>query len=289
MADPTAEVTATINKSVELITQTDWLGEYIIPWGTKLIFALIIFIAGRWFVSAMVRALRRALAKAQMEEMLVNFLANIAYMALLVVVVLAALEQLGVNTTSALAVFGAAGLAIGLALQGSLANFAAGVMLVFFRPFKNGDFVEAAGIMGVVEEIRIFSTMLRTPDNREITVPNKQIYDGAIVNFSARDTRRIDLEFGIGYDDDLKKAKELLTGIIEEDQRILADPAPKIMLLELADSSVNIAVRPWVKSDEYWDVRADLLEKTKAAFDANGISIPFPQREIHMVGQQASA
>lgn len=289
MADPATEVTETIDKSVELITQTDWLGEYIIPWGTKILFALIIFIVGRWIVSALVRALRRALGKSDMDEMLVNFLASIAYMALLVVVVLAALEQLGVNTTSALAVFGAAGLAIGLALQGSLANFAAGVMLVFFRPFKTGDFVEAAGIMGVVEEIRIFSTLLRTPDNREITVPNKQIYEGVIVNFSARDTRRIDLQFGIGYSDDLKKAKELLARILRENQRILAEPEPQILLLELADSSVNIAVRPWVKSDVYWEVRADLLEKVKAAFDANGISIPFPQREIHMAGQRAAA
>lgn len=288
MATTAEEVTETIHKSVDFVTKTDWLGEYLIPWGTRILFALIIFVVGRWIVKALVKALRRALARARMDEMLIHFLSNIAYMALLVVVVLAVLEQLGVNTTSALAVFGAAGLAIGLALQGSLSNFAAGVMLVFFRPFDTGDFVEVAGITGIVEQIRMFSTVLRTPDNREIIIPNGQINDGKIINFSARDTRRIDLVLGIGYDDDIRKARGLIEDIIASDSRILEDPAPKVMLLELADSSVNIATRPWVKSADYWDVRADLLEKIKTRFDENGISIPYPQRDVHLVSGSAA-
>ncbi|MEA3412346.1 MAG: mechanosensitive ion channel [Pseudomonadota bacterium] len=288
MTTPTEEVTETISKSVDFLTKTDWLGEYLIPWGTRIVFALIIFIVGRWIVKAMVKALRRALAKANMDQMLINFLSNIAYMALLVVVVLAVLEQLGVNTTSALAVFGAAGLAIGLALQGSLSNFAAGVMLVFFRPFNTGNFVEVAGVTGIVEEIRIFSTVLRTPDNREIIIPNGQINDDKIVNFSARDTRRIDLVLGIGYGDDIGKARQLIEEIISGDERILADPEPQVMLLELADSSVNIATRPWVRSSDYWAVRADLLEKVKASFDSNGISIPYPQQDVHLVSDKAA-
>ena len=209
------------------------------------------------------------------------------YFALLVVVVMAALDRLGVNTSSVLAVFAAAGLAVGLALKDSLSNFAAGVMLVFFKPFKNGDFIEAAGNMGVVEEIRIFNTIIRTGDNREIIIPNSHIYGGTIVNFSARDTRRIDLVFGIGYGDDLKKAKAMIEKIMADDERILKDPEPVVMLLELADSSVNFAVRPWVNSADYWTVRADLLESLKTKCDEEGISIPYPQQDVH-VFQEAS-
>ncbi len=271
-----------LSNSIHTITQTDWLNLYIIPWGSKLVFALLIFIVGRWITKKLVGLLEKAMSKARLDDMLIKFLSNISFMALMVVVVLAMLEQLGVNTTSALAVFGAAGLAIGLALQGSLSNFAAGVMLVFFRPFKTGDFIEAAGITGLVEQINIFNTLLRTPDNREIIVPNGQIYDGTIVNYSARATRRIDLIMGISYGDDIRKAKELINEAIAADERILADPAPTVMLLELADSSVNIAVRPWVKSDDYWSARADLLERMKSLFDANGITIPFPQTDVHL-------
>jgi small conductance mechanosensitive channel len=221
--------------------------------------------------------------------MLARFLGNILYAVLLVAVIIAAVDQLGVNTTSLLAVFGAAGLAVGLALQNSLSNFSAGVMLIIFRPFKVGDFIEAAGVTGVVEEVQIFNTLLKTPDNREIIVPNGQIYSGTITNFSARDTRRIDLVFGIGYDDDIKKAKQLIEQIMTADDRILKEPAAAVALGELADSSVNINVRPWVKSENYWPVRADLLENVKAAFDANGISIPFPQRDVHMKPASSAA
>ncbi len=279
----------TLTQTLDTVTGTDWLNLYIIPWGTKILFALIIFIIGRWITKRLVSLAGKAMQKAKLDDMLINFLSNILSMALLVVVVLAALEQLGVNTTSALAVFGAAGLAIGLALQGSLSNFAAGTMLIFFRPFKTGDFVEAAGISGIVENINIFSTLLRTADNREILVPNGQIYDGVIINYSARDTRRIDLVMGIGYEDDIRKAKALMEEVINADERILKDPAATVMLLELADSSVNFAVRPWVKTEDYWSVRADLMESIKNVFDQNGISIPFPQRDVHMFNADKAA
>lgn len=267
------------------LASIDWnalLQAYVIPWTIRVIVALAIFIIGRWVAKWIVNTSQRVMEKTGMDQMLANFLRNILYVLLLAVVVIAALDHLGVQTTSLLAVLGAAGLAVGLALQGSLSNFAAGVMIIVFRPFKVGDFIEAAGTAGVVEEVRIFNTVLRTPDNREIIVPNGQIYDGTIVNVSARDTRRIDLVFGIGYEDDLRKAKQLIEAELGKDERILADPAPAVAVGELADSSVNINVRPWVKSGDYWAVRSDLLENIKAAFDANGISIPFPQRDVHL-------
>lgn len=264
-----------------LNSETDYLNLYIIPWGINLILALVIFIAGRWIAKVIRNLVKRMMKKANMDEMLTSFVGNILYSALLVVVIIAALDQLGVNTSSILALFAAAGLAVGLALKDSLSSFAAGVMLVIFKPFRAGDFIEAAGITGVVEQLRIFSTVMRTGDNREITVPNSQIYGGTIVNYSARDTRRIDMTFGIGYDDDIKKAKALIKEAMNEDERILKDPEPVILLMELADSSINFAVRPWVNSGDYWVVRGDLMEKVKEIFDANDISIPYPQREVH--------
>ncbi|MEW8508764.1 MAG: mechanosensitive ion channel domain-containing protein [Candidatus Thiodiazotropha sp.] len=264
------------------------LNTYVIPWGTKIIMALLVFIIGRWLAKALTRTLKRLMERGQVDQMLISFLGNIAYAALLAVVVLAALEQLGVNTTSALAILGAAGLAVGLALKDSLASFAAGVMLIIFRPFKLGDFVEAGGESGVIEEIRIFHTVLKTGDNREITMPNGQIYSGTIINYSARETRRIDLVIGIGYDDDIKQARDLIKQVLAADNTVLKDPAPTIMLLELGESSVDFAVRPWVKSADYWTTRAALLEAIKTTFDAQGISIPYPQRDIHMI-QDAAA
>ncbi len=260
----------------------DYMNLYIIPWSINFISALVVFIFGRWIAKLVIKALSKVLQRAKVDETLVKFLGNVLYVALLVVVIIAALDRLGVNTTSVLAVFATAGLAIGLALKDSLSNFAAGVMLIIFKPFRVGDFVEAGGTAGTVEEIRIFSTGMRTPDNREITVPNGQIYSGTIINVTARETRRIDLMFGIGYDDDYAKARDLVWDIIKKDDRILKDPEPVVMFMELADSSVNFAVRPWVKTSDYWIVRADLLEKVKQAFDQNNISIPFPQRDVHL-------
>ena len=265
-----------------LNSETDYLNFYIIPWGVNLVMALVIFIVGRWIAKAIRNIVKRLMNKAEMDEILTNFVGNMLYFALLIVVVIAALDQLGINTTSVMAIFAAAGLAVGLALKDSLSNFSAGVMLVFFKPFKAGDFIEAAGITGVVEQLRIFSTVMRTGDNREITVPNSHIYGGTIVNFSARDTRRIDLIMGIGYDDDIRQAKSLINEAMSEDERILKDPEPVVLLMELADSSVNFAVRPWVNSPDYWVVRGDLMERVKEKFDANGISIPYPQQDLHL-------
>ncbi len=273
----------TVEISVETI-----LNSYVIPWGTKIVLALLVFIIGRWIAKLLTKGLKKIMTKANVDVMLVSFLGNIAYTALLAVVVLAALEQLGVNTTSALAILGAAGLAVGLALKDSLSSFAAGVMLIIFRPFKLGDFVEAGGVAGVVEEIRIFHTVLKTGDNREITMPNAQIYSGTIINFSARDTRRIDLVIGIGYGDDIKKASDLLKQVLEADASVLKDPAPTVMLLELGASSVDFAVRPWVKSADYWGTRAALLEAIKTTFDREGISIPYPQQDIHLFNENAA-
>lgn len=271
------------------IADLDIVGNYLIPWGTRLVLAALVFVVGRWIVRWLVKALERLMTRSKLDAMLVSFVGNIVYSALLVVVVLAALEQLGVNTTSALAVLGAAGLAVGLALQNSLSNFAAGVMLIVFRPFNRGNFVEVAGISGVVEEIRIFNTVMKTGDNREITIPNGQIYDGIIVNYSARDSRRIDLVIGIGYDDDIRQARTLIQDVLAAEQRILPEPAPVVMVLELADSSVNLAVRPWVASGDYWAVRSDLLEGIKREFDAKGVSIPYPQRDVHLIESKPAA
>ena len=262
--------------------EPEMINTYLVPWGIRIVAALAIFFIGRWLSKLLVRVVQRVMQRASLDAMLSAFLGNILYAILLLVVVIAALDQLGIQTTSLLAVFGAAGLAIGLALKDSLANFSSGVMLIIFRPFKTGDFIEAGGTSGIVEEVRIFSTVLRSGDNREIIVPNGQIYSGPIVNVTARPTRRIDLVFGIGYDDDLRKAKELIEAALAGDARILKDPAPAVVVGELGESSVDLFVRPWVNSGDFWAVRCDLLEKVKLAFDANGISIPFPQRDVHM-------
>lgn len=267
---------------LDTITQPGFIEQFLIPWAIRLLVAIAIWIIGKWIAGKITATLKKLMAKGGMDDMLVQFLGNILYTLLLIAVVIAALDHLGLQTTSLLAIFGAAGLAVGLALKDSLSNFSSGVMLILFRPFKVGDFIEAAGVAGTVEEVRIFSTLIKTPDNRQIIIPNGQIYGGTIINVSAKPTRRIDLVFGIGYGDDIRKAKELIAGIMEKDERILKDPAPAIVLGELGDSSVNINVRPWVNSGDYWPVRADLLENVKLAFDSNGISIPFPQRDVHL-------
>lgn len=263
------------------------LESYVIPWSINLFFALAIFIVGKWVVGIVINVAERLMRRAKLDPMLVDFIGPIAKVLLLLFVLIAALDRLGVNTTSMVALLGAAGLAVGLAMQGSLKNFSAGVMLIAFRPFKQDDFVDAGGIMGVVEKIAIFSTTMRTPDNREIIVPNGQIYDTPITNYSARHTRRVDMVFGIAYDADMRKAKEILQQIVEEDERVLKDPEPTIKLGELADSSVNFLVRPWVKTADYWDVLWDTHEKVKLRFDEAGIGIPFPQMDVHLYKQQA--
>lgn len=259
------------------------LSEYAAPWAIKIFMALVIFIVGRWVVKIVVNLVKKLMTRSgKMDEMLINFVASIVNAVLLLFVIIAALDQLGVDTTSLVALIGAAGLAIGLALQGSMQNFAAGVMILVFKPFKSGDFIEAGGVTGVVEQVNIFSSTLRTGDNKEVIVPNGSIYDGAITNYSARETRRIDMVFGIGYDDDIRAAKAILEKLVAEDERILKDPAAVIALSELGDSSVNFVVRPWVKSGDYWAVMWDMNEKVKMAFDEAGISIPYPQMDVHM-------
>jgi len=260
----------------------EFADSYVFPWLINLIWAAVIFLVGRYIIRLIVNLIRRVMKRTDQAPILVNFVVNVTSMALLLVVIIIALDQLGVDTTSLIAVLGAAGIAVGLALQDSLKNFASGALMVIFRPFKTGDYVEAAGVSGSVETIHMFHTLLRTPDNKVVIVPNGQIYSDSIINYSAMDTRRIDMQFGIGYDDDIRKARQLLEGIVNADERILDDPAPQIALSELADSSVNFVVRPWVKSGDYWAVKFDITEKVKLAFDDNGISIPYPQMDVHL-------
>ena len=266
---------------LETLDLTKLSETYLVPWSINIAMALAIFFVGRIVVNVLTALIKKLLTRSKMDAMLVEFVTSIVRAILLLFVVIAALDQLGVDTTSLIALLGAAGLAIGLALQNSLQNFAAGVMLIVFRPFKAGDFVEVAGTSGVVESISIFSSTLRTGDNKEVIIPNGSIYGGNIVNYSARATRRVDMVFGIGYGDDLRKARELLQQIVTADERVLAEPAPVIAVSELADSSVNFIVRPWVNTPDYWAVYWDITEKVKLTFDANDITIPYPQMDIH--------
>jgi small conductance mechanosensitive channel len=276
------EITAMVNPE-----QVNVLVEGASKFGLQIIAAIAVFIIGRWLARRISNLIERGLTRAETDPTLVSFFRNIAYFGLLVLVIIAAVGQLGVQTTSFIAILGAAGLAVGLALQGSLANFAAGVLMIIFRPFKAGDFVEAAGTAGVVEEIQLFTTKMRTPDNKTIIIPNAQVTSATITNYSARDTRRLDLVFGVSYTDDLDKVKRVIGEVLADEPRLLKDPEPLVGLLELGDSSVNFAVRPWVNSSEYWPVFFDLQEAMKKRFDKEGISIPFPQRDVHLY-QQAS-
>jgi small conductance mechanosensitive channel len=270
--------------SPEQLMQNVWeLGrEYLVPFAINLLAALAILIIGRWVARLLTGAVRRMMNKANVDETLIKFLANIVYTILMLVVALAAVNRLGVDTTSFAAILAAAGLAVGFALQGSLSNFASGVMLILFKPFKVGDFVDAGGTSGVVEEIQIFNTLLRTGDNVQIIVPNSQITSGKITNFSAKETRRIDLVVGCGYGDNLKEVKEFLETLLAQDERILEDPAPVVAVNELGDNSVNFVVRPWVKASDYWATRWDLTERIKTGFDERGFNIPYPTRDLYV-------
>ncbi len=255
---------------------------YIIPWGINIVMAIAIYIIGKFIVSILVNVFGKVLARSKYDEMLIDFIKAIVNSILMLFVIIASLDKLGVNTSSMVAIFGAAGLAIGLSLQGSLQNFAAGVMLLVFRPFKSGDFIDAGGEMGTVMSISIFTTIMTTPDNKQIIVPNGKVYGGNITNFSANATRRVDMVVGISYDSDLRKAKEILNEMVAADERILKDPAPTIAVSELAESSVNFVVRPWVKSGDFWAVKFDFTEAVKLRFDSEGIGIPFPQIDVHV-------
>ncbi|MAX33725.1 small conductance mechanosensitive channel [Onishia taeanensis] len=247
-----------------------------------LVAALAIFVIGRWVTSVVHRLSIKAMERAKVEPLLVKFLGNILRTLLLIVVVLAAISQLGIQTTSLIAVLGAAGLAVGLALQGSLANFAAGVLVIIFRPYKIGDYVEAGGVAGTIDDVQIFTTELKTGDNRKIIVPNGQMMSGAITNYSSHDTRRVDLVASVGYDADIDVVRRVLEEVVAKDSRVLASPAPNIRMSAMLDSSVDWIVRPWVKASDYWDVYWEMTEEIKRRFDAEGISIPFPQRDVHV-------
>ncbi len=267
---------------------TEVLIAYAIEYGTALLSAIAIFVIGKWLALKISNVSRKMMEKHRIDPTITGFLANIIYYVLIVMVVIAAIGTLGVETTSMAAVIAAAGLAIGLALQGSLSNFAAGVMIVMFRPFHKGDFVSAGGIEGSVQEINIFTTYMKTPDNRTIIVPNGKIISDNIINFTANATRRIDLVIGVGYDDNLRDVKKVLTDILESNERVLEDPAPLVAVAELGDNSVNFNVRPWVKSEDYWLVRYELMQEIKEQLDAHGFSIPFPQRDVHHYGDFAN-
>ena len=250
--------------------------------------AVVIFYVGKWLANLLTRALRKVLQRQEIDVTLERFVCSLVRMVLLVFVIIAAISALGVQTTSFIAVLGAAGLAVGLALQGSLSNFAAGVLIVLFRPYKVGDWVEAAGISGAVVEVQILTTILKTGDNKQVIVPNSQIMSSVITNYSANDTRRVDLVVGVGYDDDLDRVREVLTEVVAAEERIMEEPAVTIAVSELADSSVNFVVRPWVKSSDYWGVYFDLNETIKKRFDQEGISIPFPQQDVHLYNAGAN-
>ncbi len=256
--------------------------ETIIQFSINAGIALAILLIGLWLAKRIKNISMAVMEKRGLDPLLASFSASIAHILVVVFVVIASLGQLGIQTTSLIAVLGAAGLAVGLALQGSLSNFASGVIIIALRPFKVGDFVEAGGISGIVEGIQIFSTSMRTGDNKSIIVPNSAITGGIITNYSAKDTRRVDLVVSIGYSDDIPTAKAILQKLVDEDDRILKDPAPVIAVNELADNSVNLVVRPWTSTADYWNVYWDLTEKVKMTFDKEGISIPFPQRDVHL-------
>ena len=270
------------------LTGFDWAGLWdTVRWagldfGMKTLIALVIFFVGRIIARLVTRGLHNMMQSRDVDKILETFVCNLVYWALMIFVIIAAINQIGVQTTSLIAVMGAAGLAIGLALQGSLANFAAGVLIVMFRPYRVGDFVEAAGIAGVVLQVQILTTVLKTADNKQIIVPNGQIMSTIITNYSANDTRRVDMTIGVSYDDDLDKVRSTLQELVDADDRILKDPECLIAVSELADSSVNFVVRSWVNTADYSGVMFGLTEAIKKRFDKEGISFPFPQQDVHL-------
>lgn len=261
--------------------------EYVAKYGLNLLAAIVILIVGKWVAKIVANFSEKICEKVKVEKTLGSFVKNITFFTLMVFVVIAALNKLGVETTSLVAIIGAAGLAVGLALQGSLANFAAGIILILFKPFKVGDLIEAGGALGTVVEIQIFNTLLNTLDNRRVIIPNSNITGGNITNYTSLKKRRVDLVFGISYNDNIKTAKEALEAVLAANEKVLKNPAPTIAVSELGDSSVNIVCRPWVKPVDYWDVYFNTLEKGKLELEKRGITIPFPQRDVHLYKEPA--
>ncbi len=261
----------------------DWLGENGPTYLIRIIGAIAVFWIGRIIANKLAGLAERAMAKGKMDATLAGFLGSILRAILLALVVIAALGTLGIETTSFAAIIAAAGLAIGLALQGTLANFASGVMLLLFKPYKAGDLVEVGGVLGVVDELQVFNTMLTTPDHKQVIMPNSHVTAGPITNLSGKGALRVDLVAGIGYDDDLLQAKAIFNEIVSSHPKVLAEPAPEVSVMELGDNSVNFAVRPYATVEDYWDVYFDVTEQIKLRLDAAGISIPYPQRDVHVI------
>lgn len=262
-----------------------WLtnnSDLLVQYGVNIISAVLILFIGNIIVKTIANSVARVLEKKQMDKAVVEFIHGLVRYLLFIIVLIAALGRVGVQTASVVAVIGAAGLAVGLALQGSLSNFAAGVLIVAFRPFKSGDYVEIGGVAGSVEAIQIFQTVLKTPDNKMVVVPNSGVIGGAITNYSRHETRRVDLMIGVSYSADLKQTKQVIRSVLEKDERILKNPGIQIGVLALADSSVNFVVRPWCKTSDYWDVYFDSTQAIKEALDEAGIEIPFPQMDVHL-------
>jgi len=262
--------------------------EYALSYGVNILIALVILIVGMWIAKILTKSVEKMMNARKVDATLIKFLSGLVKAVLYIFVIIAAIDKAGIESTSFVAILGAAGLAVGFALQGSLSNFAAGVMLIIFKPIKTGDFIEAAGVMGVVKEIGIFVTTLTTPDNKTIFVPNSQMGGGIITNYSVNDTRRVDMEFGIGYTDDIDKARSVILDVLKNDSRVLQNPAPDVFVGTLADSSVNFKVRPWVNAADYWGVYFDTTENIKKKFDENNVSIPFPQTDVHLFNQQVN-
>lgn len=256
--------------------------DWTVAYGPKILLAIVTLVVGLWIIGFIARTIEKATHKQKLDESLRHFLISLVSIGLKVVLIITVVSMLGVATSSFVAILAAAGFAVGLALQGSLSNFAGGVLILLFKPFKVGDFIEAQGFSGSVAKIEIFNTILKTPDNKTIIIPNGNLSNDAITNYSTEKTRRVDMEFGIAYENDVKKAKKLLDDVIKKDKRVLKDPAYAIVLTSLGDSSVNITVRAWVQAADYWPLKFETQETVKEVFDKNGISIPYPQMDIHM-------
>ncbi|MCA9732829.1 MAG: mechanosensitive ion channel [Deferribacteres bacterium] len=266
----------------DLSVYTNKAVEMVMEYGPKLILAIVTLFIGLWIIKLVIRAINKAMERSNTDISLRRFLTSLGEIALKAMLIISVAGMIGIEMTSFIAVLGAAGLAVGLALQGSLANFAGGVLILLFKPYKVGDFIDAAGYMGTVHAIQVFNTILKTPDNKTIIVPNGILSNASITNFSTEATRRVDMSFGIGYNDDIAKAKGILNDLLAKDERVLKDPAHMVVVAELADSSVNFTVRAWCKAADYWGIYFDMTEKVKLEFDKQNISIPFPQRDVHV-------
>ena len=257
--------------------------ELAVTYAPKLLLAIITLIVGHIVIKTIIKSIRKLSEKRSFDLTLQKFLISLTKALLYVLLIVSVASMVGIETTSFIAVLGAAGLAIGLALQGSLSNFAGGVLILAFKPFKVADVIDAQGFLGIVDEIQIFNTIIKTFDNRVIIIPNGALANGPITNITREDTRRVDMEFGVGYTDDIDKVKQILTDLIKADERVLNEPAePFIVMKELGESSVNFVVRAWCKASDYWDIYFGMMEKVKKTFDKEGVSIPFPQRDVHL-------